>query len=139
MSGVGIDLFEILFVVDEIEAARIDGEHRTAVILREEEVIIGVVQFFDVAPFHLAFVWTVAQGDALHQRLGGRPQIDHQGRGRNLLGQGFVHPVVHFQFIALQIDAGEQRVFIESVIGDQIDAVGLGVWNHRALLAVAAE
>ena len=53
-------------------------------------------------------------------------QVDEQVGHGDLLRQGFVHAVVHLQFVALQVDAGEERVLGEGVIGDQGFAAATG-------------
>ena len=49
-----------------------------------KEVLVGDVQFIDIAAFHLALVRSVAIGDALHEHFCAGRQIDNQIRFGNL-------------------------------------------------------
>jgi len=47
--------------------------------------------------------------------------------------------VIHIEFIAFEIDAGEERVFCERVIGEKIFACADDLMNGAALLMLAAQ
>ena len=55
-------------------------------------------------------------GDTVHQGIGIGPQEYQQLRLRNLIRQGKVNLVIDIEFIALQVDAGKEGIFIEGVI-----------------------
>jgi hypothetical protein len=50
-----------------------------------------------------------------------------------------VHPVIHVEFIALQVDAGKKRILGERIIRDQELALRQQVRNGPMLLVVTAQ
>lgn len=93
----------------------------------------------DVGAFHLAFVRAVAQGNALHERIGGGLQINEQVGSLDLFGERFMYLVIHLEFIALEVDAGEERVFGKGVISEQIFSGADHFMDGAALLVIAAQ
>jgi hypothetical protein len=130
---------KMLGVVDEVQRVGVNGQHRRAVVGFGEEVFVSAVELFDVGTLHVALVGAVAQGDALHEGVGAGAQVDEQVRHGDLLGQGFMDALVHLQFIPSQVDAGEEGVLGEGVIGKQGFAGGDDGRDAAALLVVAAE
>ena len=98
-----------------------------------------MIKFFDIPAFHVAFIGTVAQGDALHEGVGSGTQVDEQVRQGDLFSQSLVNAVIHLQFIPGQVDAGEEGILGEGVIGKQGPARGDDSGDTPALLVIAAE
>ena len=129
----------MFWVLNDVDVVRINRQHWRVIVRRGEEFIVGVIQLVNVTAFHVAFVGAVTQGDALHQYFGIRPQINEQVGEGNLFGQRLVDAAIHFQFVTLQVDAGEERVFGEGVIGEQVFFRAHHFGHAAALLVIARE
>ena len=79
-----------------------------------------MIKLVYVSTFHLPFIWTVMQRNALHKCISGCLQVNKQIRLLNFLGKRIVDFVIHIELIAFQVDAGKECIFCERVIGKNI-------------------
>ena len=133
------DRLEIFRVADEIHIVRVDDEHGRIMIRAQVILFVRLVELIDVAAFHVALVGAIAHGDPFHQRVGARAQVNHQLGFGDLLGQRFLHTVIHLQFVAAQVDAGKEGVLLEGIVRNERLGLGQPVADVAALLMVAAE
>src|SRR3989304_4229222 len=87
----------------------------------------------------MTLVRTISQGNALDEYISPGLQVDDQVRTRNLLAERLVNPIVHIEFVTLQVDAGEEGILCERIVGDQVAALREDGRHGAVLLSITAE
>ena len=84
----------------------------------KEKVLVRLDHFFQIILVDRFLSRRILLLEALLQHLGRGLQVNHQvGRGQ-LLTEIVVIAVVGFEFLVVQIEAGEELVFLEDEVGD---------------------
>lgn len=110
-------VLEVFAALDEIDVRGVDNEEVGGGVA-EEEVFIGGGDLPDVGGRDLRFVAGGLFGDAGPEHFGlGLEVNDEIGRG-NSGGQGIVVAVVEFELFVIEIEIGEDAVFLEEEIGE---------------------
>src|SRR5258707_14362563 len=105
----------------------------------EEEMFVGAGDFLDVLEGNLRFFAGGFFGDARAQNFRLGLEVDDQvGRGK-LRGERFVVALVELQLFVIEIEIGEDAVFLHQEIGDDRAGRFDGQRFAKALLAVHQE
>ena len=105
----------MLGVLDDVQVVRVYRQDRRVIERLGEKIVIGEIQFMDVGAFHLSFIRAVAQSNALHERVGGGLQVNKQIGLLDFFRERFMHFVIHIEFITLDVDTREKRIFGEEI------------------------
>ena len=127
-----------LGVSNEIKVVRVDDQQTLLPFCLIDEILISYGELLDVGAFHAAFVRAIAMGNAVHEGIDVGTQEDQQFRLGDFIRQGKVDLVIDIEFIALQVDAGKEGIFIEGVIRNNVPASCQGGRNHLVLMGIAA-
>ena len=101
--------------MDEIQARGVQHQHVVPA-GRVQHLVVGPGQAGQILPGDVPLEFPAPPRDMGQNLLQGRAQVHHQvGPGKALV-QGFVHLEVHLQFVALQVQPGEDGVFEQAVI-----------------------
>ena len=104
-------------VVHRIDRRGIDDQQRRGVVA-VEEARIGLGELLEIAALDVLLVANAALGDAVHQHIDRRLQIDHQiGLGR-IHDHAFVDPFVQRILGIIERHAREQPILLQQIIRD---------------------
>lgn len=129
---------EVFAALDEVDVGGVDDEEVGGGIA-EEKVFVGGGDFFDVRGGDLGFVAGGFLGDARAEDLRLRLEVDDEIGSGNAGGERFVVTVVKFELFVVEIEVGEDAVFLEEEIGEDGPRSFNGESFANALLAFDEE
>jgi hypothetical protein len=131
-------LLEVFATLDEVDVGGVDDEEIRGRVA-EEEVFVGCGDFFDVFGGDLGLVAGGFFGDACAEDFRFGLEVDDKIGSGNAGGQGFVEAIVEFQLFVIEIEIGEDTVFLEQEIGENWAGSFDGESFANALLAFDEE
>ena len=116
----------MLRIVDEVQPLAVDDQHRAVGVI-VEVARVGFRQAAQVVVVDAGLDGVAAFLHAMHQRIDGSLQVDHQVRHRRLRLHVQEDLVVELVLGVVEREAGEQRVLCEREVGDDglLEQVGL--------------
>ncbi len=109
---------EISRLGHKVQVVGVDRQERDSLQVGKVTVVC-LAQGLDIVPIHASFVGAVALGDARHQNIGVRLEVDNEVRPWNLFRQSAVYLLIDIPFIFCQGQLGKEPVFGEHIVRDQ--------------------
>src|SRR6266404_3878174 len=132
------ELLEVFAALDEIDVGGVDDEEVGGGVA-EEEMFVGAGDFLDVFGGDVGFVAGRFLGDARAEDFGLGLEIDDQIGSGNVRGKGGVIALVELQLFVVEIEVGEDAVFLHEEVREDRAGSFDGEGFAEAFLALEKE
>src|SRR6266852_2428996 len=132
------ELLEVFAAFDEIDVGGVDDQEVGGGVA-EEEMFVGAGDFLDVFGGDVGFVAGGFLGDAGAEDFGLGLEVDDQIGSGNVRGEGGVVALVELQLFVVEIEVGEDAVFLHEEVREDRAGSFDGEGFAEALLALQEE
>jgi hypothetical protein len=132
------ELLEIGAAFHEVDVGGVDHQEVRGGVVKEK-VLVSARNLFDIFEGNLSFIAGGLLGDACAKHLGLGLEVDDQIRCGNPGGKRFIVTVVKLQLFVIEIEIGENAIFLHEEVGEDGSGCFDGKGVAQAILAINEE